>query len=90
MRGRCRPRRKTQPPLRLLLPDPLQSLNERWQQLPAKMTLASLTGNPELTQTQIELIYDTEIVTRQVCGAPTGDDDLLLKIAQAPNQVEEE
>ncbi len=71
-------------------PDPLQSLRERWQQLPAKITVASLKSNPELTQTQIELIYDTELVTRQVCGAPTGDDDLLLRIAQAPNQVEEE
>ncbi len=58
--------------------------------MPAKITVASLNSNPELTQTQIELIYDTELVTRQVCGAPTGDDDLLLKIAQAPNQVEEE
>src|SRR5882757_2477499 len=70
--------------------DPLQGLVERWQKLPSKVTLAELAKNPELAETQIQLVYDTELVTQQVCGAPTGDDALLLKIAQAPNQVEEE
>jgi hypothetical protein len=70
--------------------DPLQVLVERWRKLPSKVTLAELAKDPELAETQIQLIYDTELVTLQVCGAPTGDDALLLKIAQAPNQVEEE
>jgi Flp pilus assembly protein TadD len=70
--------------------DPLQGLVERWRRLPSKVTLAELEKDPELAETQIQLIYDTELVTQQVCGAPTGDDALLLKIAQAPNQVEEE
>jgi hypothetical protein len=70
--------------------DPLQGLVERWQKLPSKVTLAQLEKDPELAETQIQLVYDTELVTQQVCGAPTGDDALLLKIAQAPNQVEEE
>jgi Flp pilus assembly protein TadD len=70
--------------------DPLQGLVDRWQKLPSKVTLAELEKNPELAETQIQLVYDTELVTQQVCGAPTGDDALLLKIAQAPNQVEEE
>jgi Flp pilus assembly protein TadD len=70
--------------------DPLQGLLERWQKLPAKISLAELEKDPELAQTQIQLIYDTELITQQVCGAPTGDDALLLKIAQTPNQVEEE
>ena len=69
--------------------DPLQGLLDRWQKLP-KVTLAVLEKDPELAETQIQLVYDTELVTQQVCGAPTGDDALLLKIAQAPNQVEEE
>jgi hypothetical protein len=68
----------------------LQGLVERWQKLPSKVTLAQLEKDPELAETQIQLVYDTELVTQQVCGAPTGDDALLLKIAQAPNQVEEE
>jgi len=70
--------------------DPLQALTARWQQPPAKLTLANLENDPELAQTQIQLIYDTELVTQQICGTPAGDDALLLRIAQAPNQVEEE
>jgi tetratricopeptide (TPR) repeat protein len=70
--------------------DPLQALAARWQQLPAKMSVDDLNADPDLAQTQIQLIYDTELTTQQVCGAPTGDDALLLKIAQGPNQVEEE
>jgi hypothetical protein len=70
--------------------DPLQSLAERWKRLPAKVSLTTLENDPDLAQTQIQLIYDTEMVTQQVCGAPAGDDALLLRIAQAPNQVEEE
>jgi tetratricopeptide (TPR) repeat protein len=70
--------------------DPLQALTERWQQLPAKISLANLEKDPELAQTQIQLIYDTEIITQEVCGAPAADDALLLRIAQAPNQVEQE
>jgi Flp pilus assembly protein TadD len=70
--------------------DPLQGLVGRWQKLPAKVSSAELAKDPELAETEIQLIYDTELVTQQVCGAPTGDDALLLKIAQAPNQVEEE
>lgn len=70
--------------------DPLQALLERWQQLPVKLSLTDLEKDPDLAQAQIQLIYDTEIVTQQVCGAPAGDDALLLRIAQAPNQVEEE
>jgi tetratricopeptide (TPR) repeat protein len=70
--------------------DPLQALQTRWQQLPVKLTAAQLEQDPDLEQNQVQLIYDTEITTQQVCGAPIGDDALLLKIAQDPNQVEEE
>jgi tetratricopeptide (TPR) repeat protein len=70
--------------------DPLQALEDRWQQQPEKITLADLNADSDLAQTQIQLIYDTELITQQVCGATTGDDALLLKIAQAPTEVEEE
>ena len=70
--------------------DPLQALTARWKQLPAKLKLRDLEEDSDLAQTQIQLIYDTELLTQQLCGAPAGDDALLLKIAQAPNQVEEE
>ena len=70
--------------------DPLQGLVGRWQKLPTKVSSAELAKDPELAETEIQLIYDTEVVTQQVCGSPSGDDALLLRIAQAPNQVEEE
>jgi tetratricopeptide (TPR) repeat protein len=70
--------------------DPLQALVDQWQQFPAKISQAELEKNPELAQTQIQLIYDTELITQQVCGAPAGDDALLLRVAQAPSLVEEE
>ncbi len=70
--------------------DPLRALAERWKQLPAKISPRDLENDPDLAQTQIQLIYDTELITQQVCGAPAGDDALLLRIAQAPNLVEEE
>ncbi len=68
----------------------LQGLADRWNELPSKMAVADLDSNPDLAQTQLQLVYDTELVTQQVCGEPGGDDALLLKIAQAPNQVEQE
>ncbi len=70
--------------------DPLQALTERWKQSPPKISPRQLEDDPNLAQNQIQLIYDTELVTQQLCGAPTGDDALLLKIAQSPDQVEEE
>jgi tetratricopeptide (TPR) repeat protein len=86
-----RPSKPAESPLAAAPPvDPLQALVERWQQLPVRLTLAELEKDPELAQAQIQLIYDTELITQQVCGAPSGDDALLLRIAQAPNLVEEE
>jgi tetratricopeptide (TPR) repeat protein len=70
--------------------DPLRPLAEQWKRSPAKVSLSELENDPDLAQTQIQLIYDTELITQQVCGTPSGDDALLLKIAQAPNLVEEE
>jgi tetratricopeptide (TPR) repeat protein len=70
--------------------DPLAALTQKWQQLPVKISARDLEKDPELTQAQIQLIYDTELITQQICGAPGGDDALLLRIAQAPSQVEEE
>lgn len=70
--------------------DPMQALSARWQQSPKKITLNDLQRNPDLAQSQVQLIYDTETLTQQVCGPPAGDDALLLKIAQTPNQIEEE
>ncbi|HUY81049.1 MAG TPA: tetratricopeptide repeat protein [Acidobacteriaceae bacterium] len=68
----------------------MANLQEQWQQIPAKLSLRMLERDPQLEQTTMSLVYDTEEQTAQVCGAPTGDDALLLKIAQAPLAVQEQ
>jgi tetratricopeptide (TPR) repeat protein len=69
--------------------DTLGSLADRWKQQPSKLTVAALENDPDLAQAEIQLIYDTEVMTERVCGSPSGDDALLLKIARAPEAVDE-
>ncbi|HEV2274339.1 MAG TPA: tetratricopeptide repeat protein [Acidobacteriaceae bacterium] len=68
----------------------LAALSVRWDQQPAKATVTQLENDPEFADSEVQLIYDTEIATQQICGPPTGDDALLLKIALAPNAVEQQ
>lgn len=65
----------------------MANLQSEWQQIPANLTVRALEQDPQLEQTTTSLVYDTEQQTAQVCGAPSGDDALLLKIAQAPLAV---
>ncbi len=37
----------------------------------------------------MQLVYDTELATVQVCGEPTGEDAALLRIAASPDSVEQ-
>jgi tetratricopeptide (TPR) repeat protein len=71
------------------VPQQLQTLDGQWKQLPAALHLLQLEQNPELEQTIMQLVYQTEQITSLQCGAPTGNDALLLKIAQAPEAVEQ-
>ncbi|HYK35514.1 tetratricopeptide repeat protein [Alloacidobacterium sp.] len=71
-----------------VLPE-LQALADQWQHLPDKLSLLQLEQDPQLEQTIMQLVYQTERVTSQQCGAPMGDDALLLKIAEAPEAVEQ-
>jgi tetratricopeptide (TPR) repeat protein len=71
------------------VPPALQALADQWQHLPASLRLLQLEQNPELEQTIMRLVYQTEQVTSQQCGPPTGSDALLLKIAQTPEAVEQ-
>jgi tetratricopeptide (TPR) repeat protein len=73
-----------EPPIKSLL-----DLADRWQQVPANIRPLKLARNPQLEQTTTELIFDTEKQTAEICGDPTGDDALLLKIAQAPWAVDQ-
>jgi tetratricopeptide (TPR) repeat protein len=69
---------------------PLTALGVRWQQEPVRPTTQELERNSRLRESELQLIYDTETTTAAQCGTPAGDDALLLKIAQAPDLVEEQ
>jgi tetratricopeptide (TPR) repeat protein len=71
-------------------PPKLAGLVSRWDQLPPELTLSQLEQQPDLEQAIAQLVWDTEAVTAQVCGAPTGDDSLVLRIAHNPAGVEQE
>jgi tetratricopeptide (TPR) repeat protein len=68
----------------------MANLQGQWQQIPARLSVRMLERNPQLEQTMMSLVYETEEQTAQVCGAPSGDDALLLKIAQAPLAVQQQ
>lgn len=70
-------------------PDPtgMSALGLKWQQL-GSFDAPALGGNADLEQNLVDLIDQTEIVTAKVCGPPTGDDALLLQLAQVPDKTE--
>jgi tetratricopeptide (TPR) repeat protein len=73
-----------------VVPQPLQEIASQWQQLPKVLQPTQLGRDPQLERNLMQLVYQTETVTAQQCGAPTGNDALLLKIAQNPEAVEQE
>jgi tetratricopeptide (TPR) repeat protein len=64
---------------------PLQSLGARWTSADANLSRATLTKDPTAQDATMQLIFDTEIQTNQICGAPSGDDALLLLLAKSPH-----
>ncbi len=71
--------------------DTLSALAARWTPLPTGAALArQLVTDPAFAQNTVQLIYETERATAGACGAPTGQDALLLRIAQTPDQIEAE
>jgi tetratricopeptide (TPR) repeat protein len=67
----------------------LADLQGQWQQIPTNLTLNEMEQNPQTEQTSMRIVYATEEETAQLCGPPTGDDALLLKLAQAPLAVQQ-
>jgi hypothetical protein len=65
----------------------LLALGTRWTQLGSPNAQA-LEGNAALQDRITAWTSQAEIVTAKVCGAPTGDDALLLEIAQTPDKTE--
>jgi tetratricopeptide (TPR) repeat protein len=66
----------------------LANLTARWGKLPTPLKVLTLEQQPELEESVMQLVFDTERVTATICGAPTGDDALLLRLARIPVTTE--
>jgi tetratricopeptide (TPR) repeat protein len=69
--------------------DEMAALAARWQKEPSRLRLADLEKNPEIEAAAMQLVYDTEQITARACGQPTGLDAILLRIAGAPDAVDQ-
>lgn len=70
------------------LPPALQELKSRWADSNATMSRSVLLRSLTRQDTAVQLIFDTELQTSQFCGAPEGDDALLLLLAKSPEATE--
>jgi tetratricopeptide (TPR) repeat protein len=70
------------------LPPSLQSLSARWMSKEATINRAALLKESAQQDAVMKLVVDTEVQTAQTCGAPTGDDALLLLLAKSPKAME--
>jgi Flp pilus assembly protein TadD len=64
-------------------------LAARWAQLPAHLSVNALEQQPDLEQNVFRLVCDTETELATSCGAPAGDDALIVRIARNPGAVEQ-
>jgi tetratricopeptide (TPR) repeat protein len=67
---------------------PLQTLSALWTSKDATVNQAGLLNDSAEQDAVLKLIYDTELQTSQICGAPAGDDALLLLLAKSPKAME--
>ena len=64
---------------------PLQSLGARWTSGDASLSRAALLTDQARQDAIMQLVFDTEVQTNQLCSAPIGDDALLLLLARSPH-----
>ena len=65
----------------------LLALGPHWTEL-GRPTSRRLEGNAPLQDRITTWINQAENVTAKICGPPTGDDALLLQLAQTPDKTE--
>lgn len=70
------------------LPFPLQALGTRWIGKEASINRVALLNDSTEQDAVVKLVYDTELQTSQVCGAPTGNDAMLLLLAKSSKTAE--
>lgn len=66
----------------------LQTLGARWTSKEASTDRAALLNDSSEQDSVMKLVYETETQTSQICGAPTGDDALLLLLAKSSKGME--
>ncbi|MGC1784549.1 MAG: tetratricopeptide repeat protein [Acidobacteriaceae bacterium] len=66
----------------------LTALGTQWTQELQSLQPANLAGNAPLEQTLMNWTNRAEILTAKLCGPPTGNDALLLQLAQTPDKTE--
>jgi Tfp pilus assembly protein PilF len=71
------------------LPSSLQNLAAQWMSEEATINRGALLNDTTEQDAVMKLVYDTETQTSQICGAPTGDDALLLMLAKSPKAAEQ-
>lgn len=64
----------------------LSELGNQWTQVAS--AAAKISANSTVEQSVLGWINQTETLTAKLCGAPTGDDALLLQLAQVPDKSE--
>jgi tetratricopeptide (TPR) repeat protein len=70
--------------------DQMTTLGNRWQNSKPGLTVAALVNSEQLEKSTMQLVFDTEQITEQVCGEPTGVDAALLRIAASPDSVDQQ
>jgi tetratricopeptide (TPR) repeat protein len=66
----------------------LRDLTAKWTSKDATATRNALLNDPTQQDATMHLVFDTETQTSTICGAPTGDDSLLLQLAKFPKAME--
>ncbi len=70
-------------------PEPQPTLSTRWASLPTGPARTKrIADDPVFAQNLLELTYETERSAAKACSPATGDDAPLLRIAEAPDQVQ--
>lgn len=65
----------------------LTALGSQWQQM-GPLTAKTIAADSAVEQNVMDWTSKAELLTAQLCGAPTGTDALLLRLAQVPDKTE--
>lgn len=67
------------------LPPDIEGLQGRWEDVQGPTERRALLEDVASQDAMMKLIFDTEKATARLCGPPSGDDALLLQLANSPH-----